>query len=109
MKAGITIHDVSRYWKAQLRAIDRWEWLTEHDYPQADIDRAWEEIEDWTQRAIKINTEYNEQYERRNCQHKNVIHQFEPDGDITICEDCGGWLDEDGKVFRYSKSLEEIY
>ena len=105
----ITIDDVDRYWRAQLRAVDRWEWLTEHNIPRVDIEEAWEEVESWTRLAEEINAEYNEQCDRRNCPHKNVIHHFEVDGTITICSDCGGWLDEDGFVYRYSDPIEEIY
>ena len=42
---------------------------------------------------------------RPNCPHKNVIHHFEVDGTITICSDCGGWIDDDGFVYRYSDPL----
>ena len=103
----ITIDDVDRYWKAQLRAVDRWEWLTEHNAPG--IEEAWGDVENWTRLAKEINAEFNEQYDRRNCPHKNVIHHFEPDGDITVCNDCGGWIDEDGYVYRYSEPIEEIF
>jgi hypothetical protein len=34
------------------------------------------------------------------CDHKNVIHQFEIDGTITVCSDCGAWIDEDGEIVR---------
>jgi hypothetical protein len=34
------------------------------------------------------------------CDHQNVIHQIEVDGTITICSDCGAWLDEQGEIVR---------
>jgi hypothetical protein len=52
---------------------------------------------------------YDENGKWHLCPHANVIHHIEPDGDIVICSDCGGWLDEDGKVYRYSPSLEETF
>ena len=105
----ITIDDVDRFWKAQLHAIDRWEWLMEHNIPRVDIEEAWENVECWTQMAKEINDEYNKQYDRRNCLHKNVVHYLEPDGDITVCSDCGAFLDEMGFVYHYSPPLEEIF
>ena len=43
------------------------------------------------------------------CPHTNVVHHFEVDGTITICSDCGGWIDDQGEVYRYSDPLEEIF
>jgi len=47
--------------------------------------------------------------EIKSCPHKNVYTSHEPDGDIRVCRECGGWLDDDGFVYRYSDPLEEIY
>ena len=58
-------------------------------------------------------TDYAEQlqakYDAQQCPHKNVIHHFEPDDTITICSDCGGWIDDQGEVYRYSDPLETIF
>jgi hypothetical protein len=105
----LTPQDVDRYWKAQVRAVDRWTWLKEHNYPMSDVEQAYEEMEQWGKLAEEIQEEYRQQYENQPCPHANVIHHIEPDGDIVICSDCGGWLDEDGKVYRYSPSLEETF
>jgi len=105
----ITINDVERYWKAQLRAVDRWQWLIEHNYPVNTVEEARQEKERWGELAEEVQQEYNEQYNRRNCPHTNVIHHFEVDGTITICSDCGGWIDDQGEVYRYSDPLDEIF
>ena len=105
----LTAQDVDRYWKAQLRAVDRWEWLKEHNYPINDVEQAYQEIESWAKAAMEIQEEYNLQYNRRNCPHTNVIRHFEVDGTITICSDCGAWIDDQGEVYRYSDPLEEIF
>jgi hypothetical protein len=34
------------------------------------------------------------------CDHQNVIHQIDVDGTITICSDCGAWIDEQGEIMR---------
>jgi hypothetical protein len=43
------------------------------------------------------------------CPHTNVVHHFEVDGTITICSDCGAWIDDQGEVYRYSDPLETIF
>ena len=105
----ITINDVDRYWKAQLRAVDRWEWLIEHNYPVNTVEEARQEKERWGELAEEVQREYHQQYNRPNCPHTNVTRSHEVDGDITICKDCGGWIDDQGEVYRYSDPLEEIF
>lgn len=39
------------------------------------------------------------------CTHENVIRQFEIDGTITVCSDCGAWIDEHGEIVRVSGDI----
>ena len=104
----ITIHDVNRYWAAQLRAVDRWEWLIDHSASQNTVDKAWADVERWSELAEEIQAEYHEQF---GCQHKNLksMGDNNPLNEGYICSDCGAWLDENGNVYHHSPSLEETF
>jgi hypothetical protein len=104
-ESQITLQDVDRYWKAQVRAVDRWEWLKEHNCPMSDVEQAYEEMEQWGKLAEEIQAEYHEQF---GCQHKNLksIGDNNPLNEGYICSDCGAWLDENGNVVR--KPVDEI-
>ena len=102
----ITPQTVERYWKAQLRAVDRWQWLIEHKQPQPVIESAYEEVEQWTRLAEEVQGEYADQYQvnlsfdenrpkqdPQYCYHRNAIMTYhEADGTLYHCPDCGSTL-----------------
>lgn len=113
----ITPQDVDRYWKAQVRAIDRWEWLVDHNCNQDTCDSAWEEVESWTRLAEEIQKEYSQQYDELNkvmpfgeykptldpktCNHQNAFTTYDDiDGKLQHCPDCNATLDEDGQIVQ---------
>ena len=97
MTAQITKRQVETAWRYSIAAANRHEIVG--------TDESCETMLQATDYAEQLQAKYDAQQ----CPHTNVIHHFEVDGTITICSDCGAWLDDDGFVYRYSDPLDEIF
>jgi len=54
-------------WDEQVQAVDRWEWLAEHNQPADVIETAWDEVEERTADAMRLEELYREQFEQEVC------------------------------------------
>ena len=69
----LTRFDVERAWADQVQAVDRWQYLANKGSDQAD--QAWEDMQEATRHAMRLEREYSDQYDRR---------QYQADGRWTV-------------------------
>lgn len=56
---------VEQAWHEQVEAVDRWQWLVEHDFSREIVESAWDEIQAATAYAMELEELYSEQYDQR--------------------------------------------
>ena len=60
----VTLQDTEDAWKAQIAAVDRWEWLNDNNAPVEAIEAAYSEMEAALAYAERLEDLYHDQYRR---------------------------------------------